>query len=416
MRILFVSNFYPPYDRGGYEKHCHEVAEGLRCAGHIIHILTSRHGVTAPTSEEFVTRRLGLEADLEHYRPFNFFWQRRSRERQNELVLLKTIAAIEPDLIVLWGMWNLSRRIPALAEMSGIPLLYWLEDWWPLMPDMHTAYWRQSARHWPTRLLMKPLASIALARLRAENYPPPLAFHHTGCGSHFLKRRLAETLPAFRDARVILCGVDLQLFAACQPHQTFNEQGRLKILFLGTLAAHKGVQTAIAALPFLRVARPEIQLTLTLVGDGHPEFEKQLRQQCRKNGVSDSVHFRSAVKKEEIPKILARHDVLVVPSIWEEPFGRVLVEGMAAGVVVVGTASGGSAEILQHEVNGLVFPTEDAHALAQCLLRLIDDPALYARLAKAGKATAPKFDLQRMVDEMEQFFIETIATEKEAAK
>jgi glycogen synthase len=279
---------------------------------------------------------------------------------------------------------------------------------------MHTAYWRQPAKHWYARLLMKPLAKTALARLRAENYPPPLAFRYTGCGSHFLKRRLAEAIPAFRDARVILCGLDLQLFATCHPHQTFNKPGRLKILFLGTLATHKGVQTAIAALPILQAARPDIRPELTLVGAGHPEFESRLRQQCQESGISSAVHFRGAVAKEMIPAILAEHDVLVVPSMWEEPFGRVLVEGMAAGVVVVGTASGGSAEILQHEVNGLVFPPEDTNALAKCLLRLIDDPALYARLAKAGKATAPKFDLQRMVDEMEQFFIETIATEKEA--
>ena len=110
-------------------------------------------------------------------------------------------------------------------------------------------------------------------------------------------------------------------------------------------------------------------------------------------------------------EVAHEHDVLVAPSIVQEGFGRVLVEGLAAGLVVLSTATGGASEIVQHEANGLVFPPGDAAALAQAVLRLVDDPVLYARLASTGKMSAARFDLRQMVDGMEQFFLETIQAE-----
>jgi glycosyltransferase involved in cell wall biosynthesis len=111
-----------------------------------------------------------------------------------------------------------------------------------------------------------------------------------------------------------------------------------------------------------------------------------------------------------VPPLLSRHDILVVPSVVEEGFGRVVVEGMAAGLPVVGTATGGSAEILHDGVNGLVFPPEDVPALANCLDKLVQDRDLYVRLAAAGKETSRKFDLKQMIDGTERFLLEIVST------
>jgi glycosyltransferase involved in cell wall biosynthesis len=63
-------------------------------------------------------------------------------------------------------------------------------------------------------------------------------------------------------------------------------------------------------------------------------------------------------------------------SIWQEPFGRVIVEAMASGLAVVGTAVGGAAEMLVHDENSLVFEAGDSTSLARALRRLIESPAL----------------------------------------
>ena len=74
---------------------------------------------------------------------------------------------------------------------------------------------------------------------------------------------------------------------------------------------------------------------------------------------------------------------------------------MAAGAVVVGTATGGAAELVRDDVNGLVVPAGDAEALASAIARVRDDSALRTRLAGGGRATAAGYGLERMTDALE---------------
>ncbi|HOT90784.1 MAG TPA: glycosyltransferase family 4 protein [Anaerolineae bacterium] len=409
MRILFVSNFYPPYDRGGYEKHCHEIAVGLRDKGHAVHILTSRYGVAARVQEDFVTRSLFLEADLEHYSPTDFLLHHRQKEQHNIQMLSETMASLRPDLIVFWGMWNLSRQLPAWVEATSIPVAYWLEDLWPVEPDIHTRYWSLSTNHRVFQPIKSLVARIAHAILAAEHYPPRLQFQYPACGSRFLKEKLSAAIPTFRDAEVVMCGIHLEPFEPYVAHTALQVAEKPRLIYVGGLGAHKGVHTAIEAVARLKARATALDPQLTIIGAGHPNYEAQLRDLEHTLGLSGKIHFQGALPQEAVPPILAENDILIVPSIWEEPFGRVIVEGMAAGLVVVGTATGGSAEILVDNENGLVFPPGDAEALAECLLRLIQDPALYARLAHAGKKTSEHFDITLMIDGMEKFLLKVIA-------
>lgn len=80
--------------------------------------------------------------------------------------------------------------------------------------------------------------------------------------------------------------------------------------------------------------------------------------------------------------------VVVVPSLWNEAFGRVVVEAMACGAVVIASAVGGMQEIFEHRKQGLLVPKGDADAIARALDELASDPALRSRLAEAGFAQA----------------------------
>ena len=306
-------------------------------------------------------------------------------------------------------MWNLSRRVPALAESTGVPVAYWLEDLWPIDPDTHTRYWQSPGSGRLGRAVMPWVARLALRQLAAEGYPPPLHYRHVACGSQFLQRKLAAQIPAFQDAAVVLCGIELEAYADCQPRERLHDAVAPRIIYVGGLGPHKGVHTAIEAISHLTTRSPGLQPSLTVVGSGHPNYEARLRQLAEESGSVGRVRFTGTVPKESVPSLLVEHDILVVPSVWEEPFGRVVVEGMAAGLPVVGTATGGSAEILQDDVNGLVFPVEDSGALADRLLRLVGNPALYARLAHAGRETSQRFDLRFMIDGLERFLLDVAA-------
>jgi glycosyltransferase involved in cell wall biosynthesis len=102
--------------------------------------------------------------------------------------------------------------------------------------------------------------------------------------------------------------------------------------------------------------------------------------------------------------------VLLFPSIWPEPLARVVQEAMASGLVVIGTTTGGTPELLREGETGLTFPAEDATALAHQIGRLAADPALYNRLALAARHTVEtSFTEQRMVDEIERYFAGLLA-------
>src|SRR5215216_2328591 len=106
MRILFLSNFFPPARSGGYTQWCHEIAERLARRGHTIGVLTSRYELAkAPAGEQDIWRILHLEGDLNYYRPGHFLTQWKKQHRENLALFETTVKEFNPDLVFVWGMW-----------------------------------------------------------------------------------------------------------------------------------------------------------------------------------------------------------------------------------------------------------------------------------------------------------------------
>ena len=95
--------------------------------------------------------------------------------------------------------------------------------------------------------------------------------------------------------------------------------------------------------------------------------------------------------RDDVPAELARLDVLVHASTIPEPFGQVVLEGMAAGLPVVAADAGGPAEIVDDGVDGLLYPPGHAPALAERLRLLAGDRELRARLGRSGRERARDF-------------------------
>lgn len=145
----------------------------------------------------------------------------------------------------------------------------------------------------------------------------------------------------------------------------------------------KGIHTVIDT--FARLGGERGRLHLTILGDGPQDYVMQLRAQVRTNGLQEIVSFQAPVSRHEMPRVLEQHDVLLLPSEYAEPIARSMQEAMAMGLLVIGTTTGGSGELLAHEQTGLVFDAGDAASLARQLVRVIEDPMLSARLAIAGQ-------------------------------
>ena len=108
--------------------------------------------------------------------------------------------------------------------------------------------------------------------------------------------------------------------------------------------------------------------------------------------LGDAVRFLG--DRDDISTLLAAVDVLLVPS-WDEPFGRVVIEGMASGVPVVATTVGGPPEILNDGVEGLLRPPREPERWTDEIVALLDDPDRRERIGAAGRSRALAFQKSR---------------------
>lgn len=153
-----------------------------------------------------------------------------------------------------------------------------------------------------------------------------------------------------------------------------------ELVFLGRLVSDKGVDVLLDALALL--AGRDRNVTLTVIGTG-PE-EASLRARALRLGVAGRVRFAGVLRGTPLVEALNAHRLLVVPSVWEEPFGVVALEGLACGLLPVVTRSGGLPDAVG--ACGIVVPKADAAALADGIERGLADTALGAALRAATPA------------------------------
>lgn len=171
-------------------------------------------------------------------------------------------------------------------------------------------------------------------------------------------------------------------------------------LFAGRLAAQKRVEDLLAALDLLRHVRP--QLRTLIVGDG-PRRAALL-------GRADAFRLGEAVRflghRDDVPRLLAAADLLVLPSDYEG-LPNVVLEAMSMSKPVVATSAPGTTEVVADGVTGVLVPRRSPTELARAIRSLVDDPALGRRLGEAGRARVEaEFRAEMMVDRFASLYEE----------
>ncbi len=207
---------------------------------------------------------------------------------------------------------------------------------------------------------------------------------------------------------VIYDGLDLEAFqprrAAAEVRAELGVPETAEVAgVVGNIQEWKGQHVLVGALDLLQLARPALHVLL--VGGVHRSgaaYASEVRRLAETRGLAERVHWTGA--RPDVPDVMNAMDVVVHSSVRGEPFGRVIIEGMAVGKPVIATRAGGVPEFVRDGEDAVLVPPGDASALASCLEGLLSNGAERTRLSEGARASAERFALARHVELMTAVF------------
>lgn len=210
---------------------------------------------------------------------------------------------------------------------------------------------------------------------------------HVVCVSEFLRTdaisRLNATPPA---CHVVYSGIRDELF------EPVHRPRDIDVVFVGRLCPEKGLHILLEALSLAKASGTALRCVVVggrwFFGDLSSDYEKAMHALVNRRSLE--VSFLGVLPPAEVPRVMGSAKVVVVPSVWPEPFGLTALEGMASGAAVVYSERGGLPEVVAD--GGVAVPAGSVRHLADALVALCSDESYRAGIAAAGLARAKRFD------------------------
>jgi glycosyltransferase involved in cell wall biosynthesis len=399
MKILIVTNYYPPYDVGGYELRCKETAEELKQRGHDVLVLTSKRGSGSSLHQEKVFRSLFVNSldsldEPQLADPFRFYqrygelkWAIQSR--RNYGIAFELIRSASPDLVFIWNLGRIGVAPVLAAQKLNIPVVFSVGDYW-LLHIMH-----KLCNH------SNPVKRQYWAAILGLDDFHQLDLRHLIMNSEALKQAYIKNGFQAENIRVIPRGIKADLIL---PIPKVNEaprshSGPIRLLFVGRIVPEKGPEAAINAVEILRKKYGENDIKFDFVGDGPQKYISSLMNMISHLKLENNVRFRGKLDRSAVLDLYLDYDALLFPYRWDEPFGGTVLEAMARGLPVIISSHGGPVDMVCDGETGLLVPVDEPTKFAEAVERLVQDPVLADRLRRAALQTIrQKYTLENVVD------------------
>ena len=419
MKLLFITNGYPPHRWAGTETYTASIAEELQERGHRVQALCTGdmqsgphywNGYVDEVHNGVSVRRLNLNWKKAPD-PFRYL-------HDNPVVgdyLVSYLKQVEPDLVHVTSCETLSASVLRVVKEAKLPLVLSLTDFWFLCPRINllrsdggncdglTTAWdclRCQLRNakiyrWPSWIL--PDKAVASLLTSVSRYP--LLTRQRGLRGMagdmaerkaFLRHALnwpdfrTTASPFVRDMYVAN-GIEAPIKVQPYGHDLAWLDGYagktpsdvIRIGFIGRIIESKGVHLLLKAAQSLQAGLGS-KFSLSIYGNlqSMPAYGDQLRTMAANMA---NVRFPGTYTHDQSGDVFANIDVLVVPSLWYD-FPLVIYEAFATGTPVIATNLGGMAEAISHEASGLLIKPGDAEDLARQLRRILEEPELLGRL------------------------------------
>jgi glycosyltransferase involved in cell wall biosynthesis len=406
MRILVVSTLYPPVAFGGYEVECSAVVERLR-ERHDVRVLTSsrdadRLGAGDRAAQAHVARELEpLSADWHGALSAPYAALRAAAAAREAL-------AWGPELIYVWNAASIPQAAVRVLADSNRPLAFRVCEHWFGGLFTNDQFLREllPARRSAGRLLWSLCC-------RAVNRAPSLRLEPTARLSAAISwnseaiERMVRT-PPFVDVALERVTHSVPRYGSLYAEVIRDPAPDPEIVFLGRVTPYKGIAVAIEALALLR-SEHQIEARLQVIGPEDADHGLEMRRLSERLGVAGAVVWSGQRSPEQAAASLARAHALIVPSVWDEPFPLVTIEGALARVPIVASDVGGISEGVNDEQHALLFARADAAGAATALARTLrEDEATASRVARAYER-AQQFGLAAYLDAQERFVLDALA-------
>jgi glycosyltransferase involved in cell wall biosynthesis len=200
--------------------------------------------------------------------------------------------------------------------------------------------------------------------------------------------------------KVIYCGADTKKFFP------MNGKESKHILYCGGLLPNKGIDVLLEA---IRLVVRKNTIILDILGDGDWE---SYQQKVEAFGLSDYVRYHGYVPYHLINEYYKKGYLLVAPT-KHEAFGLTIVEAMASGLPVIATAVTSVPELVKNGVTGILVPWNDAGALAEAIITLLDNPEMAKSMGQAGRERVEQmFTWDKAAKQMENLIIQTLKSKR----
>lgn len=302
---------------------------------------------------------------------------------RNERAMEAWLKGREFDVAYLFGLHMIGASVTRPLTKRGIPLVYHQGDDW-LAARIGTNRVK--------RALLTTAHPITYPRERGVDRSNVVLV------SEFLRRQYLDAGFPPESTSVIYRGIEFPLA------EDLNRPRLDPPTFLvaSRLAFYKGVHVAIEAAAALHQEAPERDWRLWIAGSGEPETIAAFEALVDEAGVRERVSFLGKLTRDETVALMRKSTAFISPSIFGEPLGNTNLEALATGTPLIGSRTGAMEEIVEDGVSGLTYDKADPQALAACMTRLLDDPALGRRLTLAGlERVRERFTMSAVMDQVE---------------
>ena len=403
MNIAFISYEYPPDTAlGGIATYVYQAANMMQSRGHNVEVFAgSNMRTTTEIESGIIVHRLQETPELFNKKIANFFAER------HKLI----------DFEVLEGTDYAASTRFAIQLVPHIPLVV----------KLHTpSFFVEKNNYIKPSFQMK--ARRFIGAIRRLQMPEPFAKYRYDPNAdveHFHVLEADEIVTPSRDLGYQLAKIwGLPTDKIAHVPYPYNplpdilnipiDTDKKVVTFVGRLEIRKGILDLAEAIPI--VLRHFVNTKFQFVGSPHPSPQMGLDMQqylIRKLWrYRESLEFTGGINSSLIPSILANTDICVFPSRWEN-FPNVCLESMAAGRGVIGSSSGGMADMLESDKTGILIPPYSPQKIAEAVIKLLQNPTLRMELGQAARdRVLSEYNLDKIGSLQEASYLRAIERRK----